>query len=73
MDKIFVSGIFISETDPGVETITGSFFMNVEVSIKKVSSNTVTSLIAVMSMNVLFRFTFNLAIILSVLQQMSGQ
>ena len=35
-------------------TCTGSFFTNVEVNIKKVRSNTVTSLIAVISMNVLF-------------------
>ena len=53
----------ISETEPGVVTVTGSFWMKVEVSMKKVSKSTVTSLIAVMSMNVLFLFTFTLAII----------
>ena len=50
----FVSGILISDTEAGVVTCTGSFFTNVEVNIKKVRSNTVTSLIAVISMNVLF-------------------
>ena len=43
----------------------GSFFTNVEVSMKKVSSSTVTSLIAVISMNVLFFFIFALPIIVS--------
>lgn len=46
IDKIFVSGIFISETEAGVVTVTGSFFTNVDVNMKKVSSKTVTSLIA---------------------------
>ncbi|VBB46432.1 conserved hypothetical protein [uncultured Paludibacter sp.] len=63
IDKTFCSGIFISETDPGVFTCTGSFFKNVEVSMKNVSKSTVTSLIAVISMNVDFLFTFIFGII----------
>ena len=39
-----------------------TFFTNVEVNIKKVSSNTVTSLMAVISMNVLFFLIFALPI-----------
>ena len=66
MDRMFVSGILISETDEGVATTTGSFCIKVDVSMKKVSSNTVTSLIAVMSMNVLLRFTISLGIRLNV-------
>ena len=60
--RISVSGILISITEAGVETCIGSFWMKVDVSIKKVSKSTVTSLIAVMSMNVLCFFTFTLAI-----------
>ena len=41
----------------------GSFERKVEVSMKKVSSSTVTSLIAVMSMNVLFFAIFTLPIV----------
>ena len=54
MDMMFVSGIFISEIDAGVTTWTGSFFTKLAVSMKKVSSSTVTSLMAVMSMNIFF-------------------
>ena len=66
MERMFVSGILISETDEGVATTTGSFWIKVDVSMKKVSSSTVTSLIAVMSMNVLLRFTISLGIGLNV-------
>jgi len=59
---MFVSGILISDTEPGVLTWTGSFWMKVDVSMKNVSKSTVTSLMAVMSMNVLFLFTFTLGI-----------
>ena len=82
IERIFFSGILISETEAGVVTCTGSFFTNVDVSIKKVSNSTVTSLIAVMSMNVLFFLIFALPMILEFyrvstfiyeLQQMSAQ
>ena len=53
----------ISDTEAGVVTCTGSFFTNVDVNIKKVRSNTVTSLIAVISMNVSFFLIFALPMI----------
>jgi len=55
-------GTLISETDEGVITVTGSFWRKVEVNMKKVSKRTVTSLIAVMSMRVLFLLIFTFPI-----------
>jgi hypothetical protein len=51
---IFVSGILISDTEEGAETNIGSFCTKVDVNMKKVSRSTVTSLMAVMSIIVLF-------------------
>ena len=45
-------------------TVAGSLERKVEVNMKKVSKSTVTSLIAVMSMNVLFFAIFTLPILL---------
>ena len=58
IETISVSGILISETDCGGFTCTGSFWINVEVSMKNVSNSTVTSLMAVMSINVDFFLIF---------------
>ena len=55
-----VSGILISDTDVGVATSTGSFFVKLEVSIKKVSNRNATSHMAVISTQVLFLLTFAL-------------
>ncbi len=55
-------GTFSSETEDGVYTMVGSFCRKVEVNMKKVSKRTVTSLIAVMSMRVLFLLIFTFPI-----------
>ena len=46
------SGTLIADTEPGVDTVTGSFLTKVAVNMKKVSNRTMTSDIGVMSMNV---------------------
>jgi hypothetical protein len=55
----FSIGTFSSDTEDGV---VGSFARKVEVNMKKVSKRTVTSLIAVMSMRVLFLLIFTFPI-----------
>ena len=49
---------------PMMITVAGSLARNVEVNMKKVNKRTVTSLIAVMSMSVLFLFTLGFPILL---------
>ena len=62
MEATLDVGTLIADTDHAVITVTGSFVRKVEVNMKKVSKRTVTSLIAVMSMSVLFLFIFTLPI-----------
>ena len=56
------SGTLISDTDPGVLTFTGSFFTNVEVSMKKVSNRVITSDIGVISIQTSLFLIFTLPI-----------
>jgi hypothetical protein len=60
---MLVSGILISEILEGVFTMTGSFCVKFEVSIKKVRSRKATSHIAVISIAVLLRGSLTFAII----------
>ena len=57
-----LAGTACSEIEDGVFTTTGSFCKKVDVNMKNVSKSTVTSLIAVMSMSVLFLLIFTLPI-----------
>ena len=63
-----VSGTLISETDIGVVTVAGSFFMNVELIMKKVSSSTITSDIGVISIQMSAFLIFTLPIMINVLK-----
>ena len=62
------SGTLISEIEPGVMTFTGSFFTNVDVNMKKVSSSVITSDIGVMSIQMSLFLTFILPIVINVLK-----
>jgi len=61
-----VSGIFLSETDEGAETVTASCLIKLEVSNKKVSNKNATSVIAVISTHVLLRCNFTFGIYLNI-------
>ena len=62
IESVLVSGTFVSLTVPGTLTLTGSFLMNVEVSMKNVNSRVITSDIGVMSIQTSLFLIFTLPI-----------
>ncbi|CCY65803.1 unknown [Prevotella sp. CAG:1124] len=64
--RTFLSVTLTSETEPGVTTLTASFFTNVDVNMKNVSSKTITSLIGVMSIQMDCLLIFTLPIVIKI-------